>query len=314
MKLPRIVPSLSPSQNMGRNMKPDSRLRTGWICIATEGHSIDERFISREWLTDMAETYDPEHYTAVIWADHYKGSAMGTVEALKAEEVDGKMKLFAILRPTRDLIYYNQLGQYQFCSIEPKEQFAGGNKTYLGGLGVTDRPASTGTTRMQFSAKDQPPKVIGQSEPFSLAELADREQEAGMFKKFMTWFKAQEPEAPALPIPETEDPAMDEKQFNELLTAVKGVAAKQGELETKFEQFSKQEPKTTPEPTVAPEPPPVPAETGITSEQFSELLTVVKGVASKQGELENQFSTLLKEKPGQTPNPAPAGGDIYHVV
>ncbi|WP_142995669.1 GPO family capsid scaffolding protein, partial [Zobellella denitrificans] len=203
-------------------MKPDSRLRTGWICIATEGNSVDGRFISREWLTDMAETYDPDHYTAVIWPDHDKWQAMGTVEALKAEQVDGKMKLFAILRPTRDLIYYNQLGQYQFCSIEPLEQFAGGDKTYLGGLGVTDMPASTGTTRMQFSAKDKAPKLIGESQPLSLAELADREQEAGMFKKFMAWFKTQESAAPQEPTPE--DPAMDKEQFNELKGLIGGYA------------------------------------------------------------------------------------------
>lgn len=295
-------------------MSAESKLRTGWVCIATEGNSVDDRVISREWLTDMAETYDPDHYTAVIWPDHYKWSAMGTVEALKAEEVDGKMKLFAILRPTRELIYQNQQGQYQFCSIEPKEQFAGSDKTYLAGLGVTDRPASTGTTRMQFSAKDQAPKVIGQSEPFSLVELADREQEAGMFKKFMTWFKAQEPDTPAPTTSDTEEP-MDKEQFSELLTAVKSVADKQGELQTKFEQFSKQEPEPAPAaaPKAEPETAPAPA-AGITGEQFSELLTTVKGMAIKQDELESQFSTLLKEKPGQTPNPAPAGGDIYHVV
>lgn len=294
-------------------MSNDSKLRTGWVCIATEGNSVDERFISREWLTDMAETYDPEHYTAVIWPDHYKWTAMGTVEALKAEEVSGKMKLFAILRPTRDLIYQNQNGQYQFCSIEPKEQFAGSDKTYLGGLGVTDRPASTGTTRMQFSAKEHSPKVIGQSEPFNLAGLDDREQEASMFKKFAAWLKTEKTETPAPTTPEPEEP-MDKEQFSELLTAVKGVADKQGELETKFEQFSKQEPAPAPEPTVTPEPPPVPAETGVTAEQFSELLTAVKGVADKQGNLETKFSSLLKEAPSQTPNPAPAGGDIYHLV
>lgn len=292
-------------------MKPDSRLRTGWICIATEGNSIDGRFISREWLTDMAETYDPDHYTAVIWPDHSRWSAMGTVEALKAEEVDGKMKLFAVLRPTRDLIYYNQLGQYQFCSIEPLEQFAGGDKTYLGGLGVTDRPASTGTTRMQFSAKDKAPKLIGESQPLSLAELADREQEAGLFKKFMAWFKTQEQEPPAPTNNTPEDPAMDKEQFNELMNTVKGIATKQGELETKFEQFSKKD-EPAPEPEVKPEPAPAPA--GVTAEQFSELLTAVKGVAEKQGALETQFSTLLKEVPGQNPNPAPAGGDVYHLV
>ncbi len=296
-------------------MKPDSRLRTGWICIATEGNSVDGRYISRDWLTDMAETYDPDRYTAVIWPDHDTWQAMGTVEELKAEEVDGKMKLFAVLRPTRDLIYYNQIGQYQFCSIEPLEQFAGGDKTYLGGLGVTDRPASTGTTRMQFSAKGKErSKLIGESQPFSLAELADREQEVGMFKKFTAWLKGQEQEPPAPTDNTPEDPAMDKEQFNTLLKAVEGIATKQGELETKIEAFSKKEdPAPANEPEQQPEPE-QPAATGITVEQFTKLLNAVEGVASKQGELETQFSSLLKEQPGQAPNGAPAGGDIYHLV
>lgn len=299
---------------MGRNMSAESKLRTGWVCIATEGNSVDDRVISREWLTDMAETYDPDHYTAVIWPEHYTWTAMGIVEALKAEEVSGKMKLYAILRPTRELIYQNQQGQYQFCSIEPKENFAGSEKTYLGGLGVTDRPASTGTTRMQFSDKSQASKIIGQSEPFSLAEMTDRDQEASMFKKFAAWLKTEKTETPAPTTPDTEEP-MDKEQFSELLTAVKGVADKQGELETKFEQFNKQEPEPTPAPAPGKKPEIIPApEAGVTAEQFSELLTAVKGMTAKQGELETQFSSLLKESPGQTPSPAPAGGDIYHVV
>jgi hypothetical protein len=104
---------------------------------------------------------------------------------------------------------------------------------------------------------------------------------------------------------------MDKEQFNELMNTVKGIATKQGELETKFEQFSKKD-EPAPEPEVKPEPAPAPA--GVTAEQFSELLTAVKGVAEKQGALETQFSTLLKEVPGQNPNPAPAGGDVYHLV
>lgn len=295
-------------------MSTDSKLRTGWICIATEGNSVDGRYITREWIQDMAETYDPDFYCAVIWPEHERWSAMGTVEAAKAEEVDGKLKLYAVIRPTRDLIYNNQIGQKQFCSIEPEDNFAGTGRTYLGGLGVTDQPASTGLTRLQFNSNKPTQKMIGKSERFSLADLADPEQEAGMFKKFMTWFKAQEPETPAPTTSAPEEP-MDKEQFSELLTAVKSVADKQGELETKFEQFSKQEPEPAPAaaPKAEPETAPAPA-AGITGEQFSELLTTVKGMAIKQGELENQFSTLLKEKPGQTPNPAPAGGDIYHVV
>ena len=116
----------------------ESTLRTGWVCIATEGKAVDGRDITRDWLTDMAETYDPTYYTAVIWPDHDRWSSYGTVQALKTEEVDGKLKLFAILCPNRDLIYYNQSGQYKFCSITPIEQFA--QSTYLLGLGVTDKP------------------------------------------------------------------------------------------------------------------------------------------------------------------------------
>ena len=102
----------------------ESTLRTGFVCIATEGKAVDGRDITREWLVDMAETYDPTYYTAVIWPEHDRWSSYGTVQALKTEEVDGKIKLFAVLCPNRDLVYWNQNGQYQFCSIEPFEQFA----------------------------------------------------------------------------------------------------------------------------------------------------------------------------------------------
>ena len=37
----------------------ESTLRTGFVCIATEGKAVDGRDITREWLVDMAETYDP---------------------------------------------------------------------------------------------------------------------------------------------------------------------------------------------------------------------------------------------------------------
>ncbi|MFQ2225690.1 GPO family capsid scaffolding protein [Aeromonas hydrophila] len=59
---------------------------------------------------------------------------------LKTAEVNDQLKLFAILCPNRDLISYNQSGLYQFCSIEPIEQFTDLGHTYLLGLGVTDEP------------------------------------------------------------------------------------------------------------------------------------------------------------------------------
>lgn len=109
----------------------------------------------------MAKTYDPEYYTACLWPDHKRVTPLGHVEALKTQQEGNVIKLFAILSPTIALIELNKTGRYAFCSIEPKENFAGKGVWYLGALGVTDEPASTGTTHMKFSKSQS---VIGQSQ------------------------------------------------------------------------------------------------------------------------------------------------------
>lgn len=175
-----------------------SNIRTGWISIATEGDTVDNRNISAQWLNEMASAYNPDFYTAMIWPEHKRtDDAMGHVIALKAEKVAGKTKLFAVLKPSRQLQRLNSMGQYQFCSIEPWPDFAGTGKHYLIGLGVTNQPASTGTTQMQFS---QGKRLIAKSEPlhFSSARKITGEE------------------------------------FQELLAAVKGVAHKQECLERKL--------------------------------------------------------------------------------
>ena len=47
-----------------------SQLSTDWLCIATEGDTVDRRELRREWLIDAAETYNPELYAALIWPEH----------------------------------------------------------------------------------------------------------------------------------------------------------------------------------------------------------------------------------------------------
>ncbi|MBL1376639.1 GPO family capsid scaffolding protein [Zobellella sp. CGMCC 1.18722] len=149
-------------------MMSDSSIRTGWICIATEGDTVDNRHISAQWLNEMASAYNPDFYTAIIWPDHKRTEdAMGHVIALKAEKVAGKTKLFAVLKPSRQLQLLNSMGQYQFCSIEPWPDFAGTGKHYLIGLGVTNQPASTGTTHMQFSHGQ---RMIAKSEPLRFSQ------------------------------------------------------------------------------------------------------------------------------------------------
>ncbi|NKD16205.1 GPO family capsid scaffolding protein [Aeromonas caviae] len=287
----------------------ESTLRTGWVCIATEGKAVDGRDITRDWLTDMAETYDPTYYTAVIWPDHDRWSSYGTVQALKTEEVDGKLKLFAILCPNRDLIYYNQSGQYQFCSIEPFENFADLGRTYLLGLGVTDEPASIGTTHLKFS-KNNKWQAVGTSEPLDLStfKLPKHEKADGLIAKFFSFLASHGEQAPQSPPSQPEDEEMTKEQFDLLLGAVNG-------LGTKIEGFStKLETKPTTEQPTAPaaEPAKVDAQPGISAEQFSKLEETLNGLASTVGELKGQIDQFSVEKPGQ--RPGALGGDDTPAV
>lgn len=287
----------------------ESTLRTGWVCIATEGKAVDGRDITRDWLTDMAETYDPTYYTAVIWPEHDRWSSYGTVQALKTEEVDGKYKLYAILCPNRDLIYWNQSGQYQFCSIEPFEQFADLGRTYLIGLGVTDQPASTGTTHLKFS-KSNKGQVIGTSEPLDLSmfKLPKHEKPDSLLSKLFNLLSSHGEQAPTTPPSQPEDEEMKPEQFDQMLGALTG-------LSTKIDAFSaKLDAKPTTEETTPPvtEPTKVEEKPGITAEQFTKLEQTLTGLTDKVGELQGKIERFSAEVPGQ--RPGALGGDDTPTV
>ncbi|WP_323996181.1 GPO family capsid scaffolding protein [Aeromonas dhakensis] len=287
----------------------ESTLRTGWVCIATEGKAVDGRDITRDWLTDMAETYDPTYYTAVIWPEHDRWSSYGTVQALKTEEVDGKYKLYAILCPNRDLIYWNQSGQYQFCSIEPFEQFADLGRTYLIGLGVTDQPASTGTTHLKFSNSNKG-QVIGTSEPLDLSmfKLPKHEKPDSLLSKLFNLLSSHGEQAPTTPPSQPEDEEMKPEQFDQMLGALTG-------LGTKIDAFSaKLDAKPTTEETTPPvtEPTKVEEKPGITAEQFTKLEQTLTGLTDKVGELQGKIEQFSAEVPGQ--RPGALGGDDTPTV
>ncbi|UBM12563.1 GPO family capsid scaffolding protein [Cupriavidus metallidurans] len=128
--------------------------------IATEGATSDGRVIDRQMIVQMAATYDPQTYGARINMEHIRGydptglfKAYGDVLALKAEEQDGKMRLFAQLDPTAELVAFNKARQKVFCSMEVNPDFADTGEAYLTGLAVTDNPASLGCEMLAFSAK-----------------------------------------------------------------------------------------------------------------------------------------------------------------
>ena len=130
-----------------------SQVKTGWICIATAGPTLDGRNISPESLRQMAEVYDPSFYVAKLWPEGVRSRPLGHVDALKVQEEGGQLKLLAVLCPTLELIDLNTNGTHGFCTIEAAENFAGTGKWYLAGVTVTDQPCLTGLTQLQFSAK-----------------------------------------------------------------------------------------------------------------------------------------------------------------
>ena len=132
-----------------------SHLKTDWLCIATEGDTVDGRKVYRDWVIDMGETYNAEHYGAMIWPEHSRdwGNCGEVAEAMWQDGEDGLARLYAKLSPNMNLIYANREGQMVYFSIEPEENWRGSGRTYLKGLAVTDCPASVGTTRLRFSEK-----------------------------------------------------------------------------------------------------------------------------------------------------------------
>lgn len=127
--------------------------KTGWVRIATSGKTVDGRVIAPNHLTEMAEQYDPEEYEAAIWYEHkdYYGNFGRVLDLDARPDNKGRVQLYAVLEPSSNLIYVNRSGQKLHSSIEYLPDFANTGKAYLVGLAVTDRPASIGTSRLQFS-------------------------------------------------------------------------------------------------------------------------------------------------------------------
>lgn len=134
-----------------------SQLCTDWLCIATEGDTVDRRELKREWLIDAAETYDPDLYAALIWPEHERdyGNGGSVKEVMWQEGDDGLVRLYARIIPNMSLIEANKRDQLLYFSIELTDDgdFRGTGRSYLEGLGATDSPASVGTSRMRFSKR-----------------------------------------------------------------------------------------------------------------------------------------------------------------
>ncbi len=139
-------------------------LKSKFLRIAVEGDTTDGRDIDRKWLEEMAASYDPVKYTALINIEHMRGYGpnsdfgnYGKVLALKTEEItvdgDKRLALLAQINPNSNLMALNEKGQKLFTSVEIQPNFAGKEQAYLVGLAVTDSPACLSTEMLEFSSK-----------------------------------------------------------------------------------------------------------------------------------------------------------------
>lgn len=161
-------------------MSAANKAKSKFFRVFTEGHTTDGRVVKREWIQEIVNSYSLAKYGARVWLEHIRGivpdgpfGAYGDVTAVKAEEVDGKLTLFAQIEPTAELVALNKKKQKMYTSVEIDPDFAKTGQCYLVGLAVTDSPASLGTDMLEFSAKaEQSPLASRKQRPENLFTAA----------------------------------------------------------------------------------------------------------------------------------------------
>lgn len=207
-------------------------LITDFVCVATSGKTVDGREISDQHLIEMAESYDPNVYTANIWLEHFRFNNYGQVTELKAQREGEKVKLYAKLAPSVEMIRYNKWGQGLFTSIEITPNFADSGKAYLTGLAITDSPASLGTTQLHFNRIGDQSVIVSDSQTvdISLFTSANSENKETLLNKFFNLgkliFSNEQTTQQTAQVQHSdnnnnnEEEPMNENQFNQLKAAI----------------------------------------------------------------------------------------------
>jgi hypothetical protein len=209
-----------------------SQLRTDWLCVATEGDTVDGRVLERQWLIDAAQLYDAALYGALIWPEHCKdyGNFGEVLTAMFQEGDDGLVRLYVQLSPNVYLLEANRNGQMIFFSVEltPSGNWRGTGRHYLEGLAVTDTPASVGTTRLRFNRrKNVKPGYYG----CTITRTGKITQETEMKKDWQSWFGIQPKKFAE---EETEEVPGEEDKLQVLANAVNEIESRLSAIETKM--------------------------------------------------------------------------------
>ncbi len=180
------------------NKKTKTKTQTGWLRFGRSGDTIDGRVISDQDILESAEGYDPEFYTSLIWYEHRRGFNLGKVVAIRAEKNDeGGLDLFGQLQPNDYYKMLNSDEQKLFLSMEFRRNFRKTGKTYLGGLGATDEPASVATSEVRFSRVDDKDALLSEfiestTHHFNNEHDNDQENVPGWFTRILYNLKPDE--------------------------------------------------------------------------------------------------------------------------
>lgn len=278
-----------------------------WKRVATSGKTADGRDIDPQDLRDMANAYNPDVYTAMIWFEHirYMGNFGSVTEVKTEDQSDGRVALFAKLAPNDRLLQLNKEAQKLFPSIEIQPNFADTGKAYLRGLAVTDEPASLGTAQLHFSRRAGTEHCFGSTEPLGDLTPHDVSDESALnfFSRLFHQLSGKDAHTP----PQQETPPMDHKTAEAFALAVDKLNTVATSLEKSATAFAAQKPDsiTTPQKTETAEPAPA---VSITADQFNTL----KGSLDK---LTESFNTALNHGKGQeVPNTTGAVTDEPEAV
>ncbi|WP_067522408.1 GPO family capsid scaffolding protein [Endozoicomonas ascidiicola] len=269
-----------------------AKLVTDWVKVAESGKTIDGRVIEAAWLRDAAEQYSKEKYTAVITLEHYPpeyAGNYGTIEALKAEEADEVVSLYAKLCPSDNLRYMNKQGQKLFTSIKLHPDFQGTGRCYVIQIGVTDTPASIGTQQLEFRA--QPGEQIMPGVELSAFNSVPDEQ------SLLEKIKALVFSAPTEVDSEDEDEPMKPEELKALQDSItKGFSALAEQLKPA------EAPAAEPEAPAAEE---APAPETVSAEQFAALQTELADIKTQFTALTEKLSQEVP--PTEVENTGPSG-------
>ncbi|WP_261295878.1 GPO family capsid scaffolding protein [Sphingomonas hylomeconis] len=202
----------------------------------------DGRVIEPEWIDQVVETFNVDTYSPRINIEHISGyspeppfNGYGTVVAVEARDVDitiagtteKRRALYCQVEGNDQLVALAKADQKPFPSAELTPSYAGTNKIGLIGLAFTDKPASIGTEKLQFS-RSAPgtvfaPGADAASIEFEAAPVEPTGIAAAIvagFASVATLFSRAEPEKKVDPAPEPKTPANDNFDIAAFSTAI----------------------------------------------------------------------------------------------